>query len=502
MMIRIALLLLILFQVYGGDPTLFLQSSQLQQHQRDYRLRLLEDVVVDDGKDYYEGDQLSLSSSAPSGAPSVPNLFEEDNNGGPWAKYNWSVLHDIPKYTASLSMFGSLWIVVEVLRDKKKRGLSYHRLVCALSVFDFVLSSWFLASNLFRVISEDRPETYIRACEAGGFFAYWSSLTIPIYNLGLATYFYLTINHGWREDKMRNSFEKWVHRCVPPLTAIVSFVPIPLNLYNYWTSVCFVTYGGEGRGKSPEQDDWFWGIFWGIVLTSAVCVTALMCSIYLHTYTTLKKSARFSFDRSNITVRDSSSVVGSGTIHSNQGSTVMSKASSSTLRRTRTMALLYTIPFTITWVIPVIVQILTHFHWKNGGTLMSPLFSYVFLVWLATFLPLQGFFNWIIYIFPRLQRLAGENTSLKLFCTRAKTCFGNVFAPFSLCSTSPTVDTANMSNQGNSGSSALQKVTAEQAVESGPIVDLEADFDADADADADAEKDDIRTSSIEEDGQY
>ena len=53
-----------------------------------------------------------------------------------------------PKCTGFLSLCASTFIVQHVLRDKKRRGLTYHRLLCGMSISDMVgsfmcfLSTW------------------------------------------------------------------------------------------------------------------------------------------------------------------------------------------------------------------------------------------------------------------------------------------------------------------------------------------------------------------------
>jgi hypothetical protein len=81
------------------------------------------------------------------------------------------------------------------------------------------------------------------------------------------------------------------------------------------------------------------------------------------------------------------------------------------------MALLYTLPFYLTWVIPTLWQIATlisfKYSYEHDGESLIPAFpTYIMQVWLALFLPMQGFFNWLIFMFPRFQRMHADNTSL------------------------------------------------------------------------------------------
>jgi hypothetical protein len=78
-----------------------------------------------------------------------------------------------PKITASLSILGSAWIVVEVLTVPEKRGNVYNRLLCAMSINDVILSSMFFASTWPIPEGTDGVYTAIgseRSCVAQGFF--------------------------------------------------------------------------------------------------------------------------------------------------------------------------------------------------------------------------------------------------------------------------------------------------------------------------------------------
>lgn len=53
----------------------------------------------------------------------------------------------IPHVTGGLSMMGSAFIAFSVLRCPKKRGKTYHRLLVAMSMSDFISSFWYFLST-------------------------------------------------------------------------------------------------------------------------------------------------------------------------------------------------------------------------------------------------------------------------------------------------------------------------------------------------------------------
>merc|ERR1719197_478155 len=94
----------------------------------------------------------------------------------------------VPKCTGSLSLVGSLFIMQDVIRDKRKRSESvYHRIMLGLSLFDSfasvvnVLSTWPTpmdqADRIF--LASGSTET----CTAQGFFNELGNITTPLYTV-------------------------------------------------------------------------------------------------------------------------------------------------------------------------------------------------------------------------------------------------------------------------------------------------------------------------------
>ena len=333
---------------------------------------------------------------------------EEDDDTpheGEYSKYDWDAPQKISATAGFFSMFGSLWILIEILRDRKKKNLAYHRLMFGLSLFDFIASTCFFVTPLF-VIKDQWLGFTSPSCEAVGFFTYWSSLCIPLYNAALATYFYLAIKNGWREDQIKQRFEKHIHIFVPVVTLLVAISALPLNMYNLYNNTCFAVLG-DGRGTLTLHDT-FLGIFWGTVLFSAFWVILFMILLYRHVVRILSRNSRYDFERGTEIAEKNNA----GSRQSDSQANISEPRNKKLAKRVRNMALLYSIPFTTTWVVSVIWQIMQQTAWTNQIQ-MKPLTVYVMQVWIALFLPLQGFFNWIVYMIPRFQRVRRENSSAR-----------------------------------------------------------------------------------------
>jgi hypothetical protein len=118
-----------------------------------------------------------------------------------WSRGQKAALALIPKFSSVLSLFGSSWIIIEVLTDnnpsKPKRYHPYHRLLLAMSVYDVLESIWNFLSTW--AIPKGTPgvlwaEGTTATCTAQGFFL-TLSVAVPIYNAMLSLYYVLVINY-------------------------------------------------------------------------------------------------------------------------------------------------------------------------------------------------------------------------------------------------------------------------------------------------------------------
>ena len=67
------------------------------------------------------------------------------------AKLQYQIAH----VTGALSMFGSAWILTEILLDHKKIRMTYHWILFGLSFFDFFSSFGFFLGNWAQFPSKD-----------------------------------------------------------------------------------------------------------------------------------------------------------------------------------------------------------------------------------------------------------------------------------------------------------------------------------------------------------
>lgn len=122
-----------------------------------------------------------------------------------WSKQQQIILAVVPKVSSLLSLFGSAWILTEVLTDNApltpKRKHPYHRLLLGMSVYDILESVWNFASTW--ALPRDtqdvwQPKGTTATCTTQGFFL-TLSVAVPIYNAFLSLYYVMVRLVGNKE---------------------------------------------------------------------------------------------------------------------------------------------------------------------------------------------------------------------------------------------------------------------------------------------------------------
>lgn len=134
-----------------------------------------------------------------------------------WTRTQQIVVALLPKFSSILSLFGSFWIIIEVITDnnesRRKRNHPYHRLLCAMSVYDVLESGWNFASS-WPIPEGTAGVAWARGttttCTAQGFFL-TLSVAVPIYNAMLSLYYVLVINYRFSDVYLRRWVEPTMH---------------------------------------------------------------------------------------------------------------------------------------------------------------------------------------------------------------------------------------------------------------------------------------------------
>jgi len=289
----------------------------------------------------------------------------------------------LPKFTGSLSLMGSAFIFQDVVLHRKPIHRVYHRLVLGLSCADMlasvvnILSTW--------PIPEGSEGVYLasgttQTCTAQGFFNELGNLATPLYNASLCVYYVLVIRQSWVEDHIRSKAEPFMHAIPVTISLTIAILGLPFKLYNNsgwlcWIAAYPVGCQADGTCTRGEHADIFRWVHYAIIWSAILSVTVGMYSIYRNVRTQERIQSE-EMDSDEIVHRSTKS------------------------KKVAIQAALFVGALYLTWIFTTITRIYQITTGKN---------SFVLLVLMATFFPLQGFFNCLVYLRPRYLRSRSRN---------------------------------------------------------------------------------------------
>jgi hypothetical protein len=205
-----------------------------------------------------------------------------------------AVLTWVPRCVAILSLIGSMFVISDVARDKKRKKNIYNQLMLCMAFFDVIHSTaWALASfpnppdDLIPVYGEGGNDAI---CTFQGFLAQLG-LTSIFFNLSLSAYYLMVISFGWRETRIKKV--KWMLFTVPTVIGFsLAFGAMPF--YGSFVFWCHIP-------APPLGDQWWptYFFFLGPAFFVMAVVTLVMGYICLSVrrIATASKKWRFSFRR-------------------------------------------------------------------------------------------------------------------------------------------------------------------------------------------------------------
>ena len=301
-----------------------------------------------------------------------------------------------PHVTGLISFLGSAFIVVEILRDRSKRSQIYHRLILGISITTllssifFGLSTWPIPEGTAHVY-DARGNT--RTCTAQGFFLALSFVA-PMYSVVLAAYYLAVIGYSRKERELRK-LERFAHAFVILLGLAFSLAGIFLDLYHSVQIWCFIgpipcNDGDLECDPNANRFQLFRWVFVGIPLWICIfAITGLMTTVLLKVHNQEKRSRKWRAGAEQ------------------KGRQLTQKVAK--------QAAWYVSSFYITWLIPTITRAMS-------AVGKQPPFALMFLVVLL--IPLQGAFNFFIYMRPRYAKFRKDNPNRSTLGLLAETLLG------------------------------------------------------------------------------
>jgi len=303
------------------------------------------------------------------------------------------VLAIIPHVTGAMSVIGSSYIIVDVLRDRSKWKKTYNRLLFAMSCFDCVTSGGFGFSTL--PIPKGTPGVYnprgtTATCTVQGFFIQMSIIG-PMYNMMLALYYYLMVNRRMSEGAIAAKVEVYMHAFCWISAFTMGFILLGLKMYNTATlwcwqndypSNCEGSYGEPGpvpceRGKHAWLFRWvfYYGLLWVIIAITTLLMTLLYRGVRQQELKMRRYDTRLKTDSVDKAAKKKAM-----------------KENTAQSRRVLNQAMFFMGAFILTFLAGSINRL---------TQLVSGKSVYGLLVLHCVFAPWQGFLNALVYIRPK-----------------------------------------------------------------------------------------------------
>ncbi|KAL3798970.1 hypothetical protein HJC23_005109 [Cyclotella cryptica] len=260
-----------------------------------------------------------------------------------------SALAWLPRVCAIISLMGSSFIIYDTSKTVMKRSKLLNQLLTTLSFFDMLGSVAYMFTTLpipaSYFIYEGRGND--GTCVAQGFFIQLGTVA-GYMNVSLASYYLLRIKYGWSELKLAS---KRVYLFVPPILVGLSFAFAGIPYYGNMMIWC---------NNTAE----FWPEFPLILAIAAA--TCIMSGLCCHVYRQERRTMQFTGGSTRF----------SGMVFE--------------------QACWFLAAFYFTWLPYLMLQYL----WASG----KAFYSYGLILYASTSIPLQGFWNWIVYTRPRYLR--------------------------------------------------------------------------------------------------
>lgn len=337
-----------------------------------------------------------------------------------------------PKVGGFLSVLGSTWIFAEVLGDGEKRKVVYHRLMFMFSFFDIIVSSAAFAST-WSMIPDGNAWNAIgnqATCNMQGFALQLGS-TLFTYNAFLSIFYVLVINYNVPDSKLMK-YEWSLHIFPISFGLITAIIPLANSWYHNANLWCWIAVSPECQGDAGELDPacaeydnihiYRWVFFFAPLWFCFVLQLLCLCFVFRGVRYQEKQSLQYQMAYQNSIRSVTASQRGEGVRNGpDQSENPAAAASLNNLPRTRQVggqAMLYILAFYMTYIFATVNRIM------QQATGSSPV---GILIMHSLTLPMQGFWNFLIYRRPQYlrQRRSGRTRCESIMNALVLTCFRN-----------------------------------------------------------------------------
>ena len=336
----------------------------------------------------------------------------------------------IPMVSGSLSVLGSTTIIFMVLRSREKLSSTYHRILFGMSSMDIVYSCGYLLSTI--PFPRDTPALWdnlfgnTTTCTIQGSMIFSGNMGSNLYNCSLAMFYMLTIVYGVRDEVMKTRIEPFFHALPLVYIGSVNTFLLIKKSFNPAVTTCFIGPYPRGCHLNPDVPCtrgenaavYMWTLHGWPVIAMFFSVLIIMGKLYhsvrsqekkMQSYqvtTTLPESIR---RLRNVTSAEQSTPSPETPPPSprlsffrnafnfcqpTQQESYSPRQSPFARRRREAMiqCFLYVLAYFVSYIFVVIFQIN-----MNTG-------QFIYSIWVMTqvTVPLQGFWNFLVFIRPRV----------------------------------------------------------------------------------------------------
>ena len=277
-------------------------------------------------------------------------------------------------------MIGSITLIFMLFRSHKKFSTTLHRLLLGLSISDIISS---VAMSFASIPSPPSAIHWhsignMSLCQVQGFVFFIGHVASPLYNCSICIYYLIEIKYTHLQRHL-DRIEVFLH-AVPVLTALtLSTTLLSIKAFHPDVTNCFpfvCKYNpkvpcNEGYNDAEDVFSYIYvSLLWGVV---PLVIFFSMITIYREVATQETRINQFTFG--------------------NRGS--ISAQRNTAAARNRAVA--YSLAWVLTWLIYFCNLMIRMTRGDKAVPFVMAALQY-------TMLPLQGFFNFIVYIFPTLMR--------------------------------------------------------------------------------------------------
>jgi hypothetical protein len=349
----------------------------------------------------------------------------DDNQFSSWQRILSTDYDDLPltlgvastivqQVAATFSLIGSYVILREVISDhRRRRGRVIPRILMGISVADIFLA----VACFMSTWASPRELEYLwgnvgttSTCTLQGFLFQLGLCSSPLYNMSLSFFYLLFTCYNYCDWQLAK-FEVWIHALIWPVSLFTAIIPIPFGMYNNAYEVCWIESFPMGCDHSFPH-------------TTTACTRGDNAWLVATTFTVLPIWPSIGFSIGCMTmiyakVRQqetrNSSYAGfmqlSSTSNDREGSstrTVPNSISRTISRQVALQSLRYTAAFLATYTCWTISALRFHATGERN-------FGLDFIA-SNVLLPLQGFFNALVFVGTRTMATPEGKVFRKIFC--------------------------------------------------------------------------------------